>query len=63
MLRHISCTKRLTKKRSDICGNWRNPEKEPQRAVFLRLQQQEFYEEGYGDGAQLKYYPGVSVMT
>jgi len=40
-----------------------DPGKGAAEGCFLRLQQQEFYEEGYGDGAQLKYYPGVSVMT
>ena len=39
------------------------PEEGATEGCFLRLQQQEFYEEGYGDGAQLKYYPGVSAIA
>ena len=39
------------------------PGKGAAEGCLLRLQQQEFYEEGYGDGAQLQYYPDVSVMT
>lgn len=33
------------------------PGKGAAEGCFLRLKQQEFYEEGYGDGTQLDYYP------